>query len=178
MLQTLKIENVALIDRAVLEFDAKLNVISGETGAGKSIMLDSLGFVFGGRADRTLIRSGESRMRVEAIFSMLNPVHAEFIKNGADIVGSRTKVKVVKNKVAPPFKTAEFDIMYGEGISILGCLIDCAIELGVIEKSGSWFSYNGDKIGQGKENVKAYLASHPEVADEINEIVRTKLNNK
>lgn len=81
MLQTLKIENVALIDRAVLEFDAKLNVISGETGAGKSIMLDSLLFVFGGRADRSLIRSGESRMRVEAIFSMLNPAHAEFIKN-------------------------------------------------------------------------------------------------
>lgn len=79
MLQTLKIENVALIDRAVLEFDSKLNVISGETGAGKSIMLDSLSFVFGGRADRSLIRSGESRMRVEAIFSMLNPVHTKFI---------------------------------------------------------------------------------------------------
>ena len=102
----------------------------------------------------------------------------DVIKNGTEIVGSRTKVKVVKNKVAPPFKTAEFDIMYGEGISILGCLIDCAIDLNVIEKSGSWFSYNGDKIGQGKENVKAYLASHPEVADEINELVRTKMSNK
>ena len=102
----------------------------------------------------------------------------DVIKNGADIIGSRTKVKVVKNKVAPPFKTAEFDIMYGEGISILGCLIDCAIDLGVIEKSGSWFSYNGDKIGQGKENVKAYLASHPELADEINDIVRGKMSNK
>ena len=93
------------------------------------------------------------------------------IKNGQDIVGSRTKVKVVKNKVAPPFKTAEFDIMYGEGISIMGCLIDCAIELGLIEKSGSWFSYNGDKIGQGKENVKAYLTSHPELADEIDKTI-------
>ncbi|HJD05656.1 MAG TPA: recombinase RecA [Candidatus Onthoplasma faecipullorum] len=97
------------------------------------------------------------------------------IKNGQDIVGSRTKVKVVKNKVAPPFKTAEFDIMYGEGISIMGCLIDCAIELGLIEKSGSWFSYNGDKIGQGKENVKAYLTSHPELADEIDKTIREKL---
>ena len=97
------------------------------------------------------------------------------IKNGQDIVGSRTKVKVVKNKVAPPFKTAEFDIMYGEGISIMGCLIDCAIDLGLIEKSGSWFSYNGDKIGQGKENVKAYLTSHPELADEIDKAIREKL---
>lgn len=97
------------------------------------------------------------------------------IKNGQDIVGSRTKVKVVKNKVAPPFKTAEFDIMYGEGISIMGCLIDCAIDLGLIEKSGSWFSYNGDKIGQGKENVKAYLTSHPEIADEIDKSIREKL---
>ncbi len=98
------------------------------------------------------------------------------IKSGQDIVGSRTRVKVVKNKVAPPFKQAEFDIMYGEGISVLGCLIDSAIEMGIIEKSGSWFSYNGDKIGQGKENVKAYLNAHPELADEINAKVREKFN--
>ncbi|MBR2969893.1 MAG: recombinase RecA [Clostridia bacterium] len=99
------------------------------------------------------------------------------LKNGSDIVGNRTKVKVVKNKVAPPFKSAEFDIMYGEGISIFGCLIDAAIEIGVIEKSGSWFSYNGDKIGQGKENVKAYFSAHPELADEVNAIVRERLVN-
>ncbi len=97
------------------------------------------------------------------------------IKSGQDVVGNRTKVKVVKNKVAPPFKTAEFDIMYGEGISIIGCLIDSGIDMGIIEKSGSWFSYNGDKIGQGKENVKAYLQSHPELADEIDKLIREKL---
>ena len=97
------------------------------------------------------------------------------IKNGQDIIGSRTKVKVVKNKVAPPFKTAEFDIMYGEGVSILGCLIDTAIDMGIVEKSGSWFSYNSDKIGQGKENVKAYLTSHPEIADEIDQKIREKM---
>ncbi len=97
------------------------------------------------------------------------------IKNGADIVGNRTKVKVVKNKVAPPFKSAEFDIMYGEGISIFGCLIDAAIDIGVIDKSGSWFSYNGEKIGQGKENVKAYFTEHPELADEVDKLVREKL---
>ena len=97
------------------------------------------------------------------------------IKSGQDIIGSRTKIKVVKNKVAPPFKTAEFDIMYGEGISILGCLIDTAIDMGIVEKSGSWFRYNSDKIGQGKENVKAYLSSHPEIADEIDKKIREKM---
>lgn len=97
------------------------------------------------------------------------------LKDGSEIIGNRTKVKVVKNKVAPPFKSAEFDIIYGEGISVFGCLIDAAIETGVIEKSGSWFSYNGDKIGQGKENVKAYFTSHPELADEVDKLVREKL---
>lgn len=97
------------------------------------------------------------------------------IKSGADVVGNRTRVKVVKNKVAPPFKTAEFDIVYGEGISILGCLVDSAVELGIIEKSGSWFSYNGDKIGQGKENVKVFLQNNPEMADVIDKQVREKL---
>lgn len=97
------------------------------------------------------------------------------LKDGQDMYGNRTRVKVVKNKVAPPFKTAEFDIIYGEGISLLGCLIDMAIELEVIEKSGSWFSYQGNKIGQGKENVKAYLQSHPELADEIDKAIREKM---
>ena len=100
---------------------------------------------------------------------------ADSIKNGADVVGNRTKVKVVKNKVAPPFKTAEFDIVYGEGISIMGCLVDSAVELNIIEKSGSWFSYNGDKIGQGKENVKVFLQNNPEMADEIDRLIREKL---
>ena len=100
---------------------------------------------------------------------------ADAIKSGSDVVGNRTKVKVVKNKVAPPFKTAEFDIMYGEGISMLGCLLDMAIEFNIVEKSGSWFSYNGSKIGQGKENVKAFFLAHPELADEVDKIVREKL---
>ena len=94
------------------------------------------------------------------------------LKDGSDIIGNRTKVKIVKNKVAPPFKSAEFDIVYGEGISVFGCLIDAAIDTGVIDKAGSWFSYNGDKIGQGKENVKAYFSSHPELADEVDKKVR------
>ena len=99
----------------------------------------------------------------------------ETLKSGQDMVGNRTRVKVVKNKVAPPFKQAEFDIIYGEGISLMGCLIDMAIEQNVIEKSGSWFSYNGSKIGQGKDNVKLYLQNNPEIADEIEVAVREKM---
>ena len=91
------------------------------------------------------------------------------------MVGSRTRVKVVKNKVAPPFKQAEFDIMYGEGISMLGCLLDMAIEFNIVEKSGSWFSYNGSKIGQGRDNVINYLHNNPEIADEIEKLIREKM---
>lgn len=99
----------------------------------------------------------------------------ETLKSGQDMVGSRTRVKVVKNKVAPPFKQAEFDIMYGEGISMLGCLLDMAIEFNIVEKSGSWFSYNGSKIGQGRDNVINYLHNNPEIADEIEKLIREKM---
>lgn len=96
----------------------------------------------------------------------------EAIKRGADIIGNRTKVKVVKNKVAPPFKTCEFDILYGEGISNESSLIDIAAEIGVLEKSGSWYSYKGERLGQGRENVRLYLKEHEDVAREIDERVR------
>ncbi len=99
----------------------------------------------------------------------------ETLKSGQDMVGSRTRVKVVKNKVAPPFKQAEFDIMYGEGISMLGCLLDMAIEFNIVEKSGSWFSYSGSKIGQGRDNVINYLHNNPEIADEIEKLIREKM---
>ena len=89
------------------------------------------------------------------------------IKNGSDIVGNRTRAKVVKHKPAPPFKTAEFDIIFGKGISANGCIIDMAQEKGVVVKSGSWFSYNGDKIGQGREKTIQFLDDNPEVAEEI-----------
>lgn len=99
----------------------------------------------------------------------------ETLKSGQDMVGSRTRVKVVKNKVAPPFKQAEFDIMYGEGISLFGCLLDMALEFNIIEKSGSWFSYNGNKIGQGRDNVIVYLKANPELADEVEKLIREKM---
>ena len=94
------------------------------------------------------------------------------IKDKDDVIGSQTRVKIVKNKVAPPFKVVDFDIMYGEGISKTGELIDLGVKAGIIEKAGAWFSYKGDKIGQGRENAKQYLREHPEVMDEIEHQVR------
>ncbi len=96
----------------------------------------------------------------------------ETLRNGSDVVGSHTRVKVVKNKVAPPFKEAEFDIMYGKGVSSEGCIIDLGVENNIIDKSGSWFAYNGAKIAQGRDAAKQYLIDHPEVRDEIEEKIR------
>ncbi len=100
------------------------------------------------------------------------------IKNGETVVGSRTRVKVVKNKVAPPFKEVEFDIMYGAGISREGDLVDLASESGIIEKSGAWFSFKGERIGQGRENAKDYLKEHPEVLAEVERQVLEKFGVK
>ncbi len=94
------------------------------------------------------------------------------IKDKDEVIGSQTRVKIVKNKVAPPFKTVDFDIMYGEGISKTGELIDLGVKSGIIEKAGAWFSYNGDKIGQGRENAKRYLMDNPAVAEEIENKIR------
>ncbi|MCQ2603063.1 MAG: DNA recombination/repair protein RecA, partial [Clostridia bacterium] len=97
------------------------------------------------------------------------------IKDGSDITGNHVKAKIVKNKVAPPFKTAEFDIMYGTGVSNLGCVLDVAVEKGIIVKSGSWFSYNDEKIGQGREKTLDYLKSNPEIAEDVEKQVRNAL---
>ena len=96
----------------------------------------------------------------------------ETLKSGGEVIGNRTRVKVVKNKVAPPFREAEFDIMFGKGISTEGDLIDLASNVGIIQKSGAWFAYNNEKIGQGRENAKNYLAEHPEVMEELDKKVR------
>jgi recombination protein RecA len=94
------------------------------------------------------------------------------IKEREEVVGNQTRVKVVKNKVAPPFKQVEFDIMYGEGISKTGELVDLGVKAGIVEKSGAWFSFGGERIGQGRENTKAFLKEHPKVAAEIEKTVR------
>ena len=96
----------------------------------------------------------------------------ETLKDGQDAVGNRTRVKVVKNKVAPPFKQAEFDIIYGVGISREGSLIDLGVECDVIKKSGAWYTYEGDQLGQGKENARAFLIDNPDLANEIEQKIR------
>lgn len=100
----------------------------------------------------------------------------EAIKNGTELIGNRTRAKIVKNKVAPPFKEAEFDIMYGEGISREGNLLDVAVELGIIKKSGAWFSYNGEKLGQGRDNVRKHMKENPEFRDTIEKLIREKIS--
>ncbi len=94
------------------------------------------------------------------------------IKDRDEVVGSQTRVKVVKNKLAPPFRMVEFDIMYGEGISKAGELLDLGMKAGIIEKAGSWFSYGSERIGQGRENAKTYLRAHPEIAEQIEAKIR------
>ncbi len=100
----------------------------------------------------------------------------ETLKQNGEMVGNRTRIKIVKNKIAPPFKEAEFDIMYGKGISKEGDILDLAANVDIVNKSGAWYAYNGDKIGQGRENAKLYLSQHPEIMDEIETKVREHYN--
>jgi recombination protein RecA len=100
------------------------------------------------------------------------------VKKGEEVIGNETRVKVVKNKVAPPFKQAEFEILYGEGISFLGELVDLGVNYGFIQKAGSWYSYGDEKIGQGKDNVKTFLKEHPEKAKEIEAKIRAEAFSK
>ena len=100
----------------------------------------------------------------------------EAIKNGQDIIGNKTRVKVVKNKVAPPFKLADFDIMYGEGISREGSIVDIGTDMEIVAKAGAWYSYNGERLGQGRENVKEYLKLHPDMANTLEDLIRANMN--
>jgi recombination protein RecA len=99
----------------------------------------------------------------------------ESLKDGPDVVGNRTRVKVVKNKVSPPFKQAEFDILYGQGISKEGSLLDVGVDVGLVKKSGAWFTYDGDQLGQGRENARNFLRDNPELAREIEEKIKAHL---
>ncbi len=100
----------------------------------------------------------------------------EQLKSGGEVIGNHTKVKVVKNKVAPPFKEAEFDIMYGQGISRVGEILDIAVKLDIVEKSGAWFSYKGERLGQGRDNVKELIAKNPALCEELDTIIRQNLD--
>ena len=99
----------------------------------------------------------------------------DVLKNGAESIGNRTRVRIVKNKVAAPFKVAEFDILYGKGISVQGSILDMAVSMDIIHKSGAWYSYKEQRIGQGRENARQYLIDHPEVTSEIDQLVRSQL---
>ncbi len=137
-----------------------------------------------GKTNTTVIFINQIRMKIGVVFGnpetttggnalkFYSSVRLEIrrstaIKDGTDVIGNRTRVKVVKNKMAPPFREAEFDLMYGEGISKTGELLDIGVEENIIEKSGSWYSYNGERIGQGRENVKKFFLEHQEIYDEI-----------
>jgi recombination protein RecA len=99
----------------------------------------------------------------------------ETLKSGTEALGNRVRVKVVKNKMAPPFKQAEFDILYGEGISREGSLLDMGVEQGFVKKSGAWYTYDGDQLGQGKENARAFLRDNPDLSDELDKRIKEKL---
>ena len=128
---------------------------------------EKVGVMFGNPETTTGVRAlkfySSIRMDVRRI---------ETLKQGGEMVGNRTRIKIVKNKIAPPFKQAEFDIMFGKGISKEGDILDLAAEIGVINKSGAWYAYNGDKIGQGRENSKVFLQEHPQIRDEVEAKVR------
>ena len=128
---------------------------------------DKLGVMFGNPETTT----GGKALKFYASIR-LDVRRTEALKQGGEVVGNHTRVKVVKNKIAPPFKEAEFDIMFGKGIVKEGDLIDIAANLGIIAKSGAWYAYEGEKIGQGRENAKTFLVTHPEVADEVETRIR------
>ena len=107
--------------------------------------------------------------------SRLDVRRIETLKDGSEAVGNRTRVKVVKNKVSPPFKQAEFDIIYGHGISREGGLIDMGVDQGFVRKAGAWYTYDGDQLGQGKENARQFLKDNPDLADELEKRIKEKL---
>ena len=154
-----------------------LRKLTGITNKSKTCVIfinqlrDKIGVIYGSPETTT---GGKALKFYSSI--RLDVRKVDVIKDGSNIIGNRTKVKVVKNKMAPPFRVAEFDIMYGKGIDKVGCIIDVAIESDIIQKSGSWYSYNGGKIGQGKENVKLFLQSNPDILEEVDAKVREKMD--
>jgi len=150
-----------------------LRKLTGITNKSKAVVIfinqlrDKIGVIYGNPETTT---GGKALKFYSSV--RLDVRKVDVLKDGSDIVGNRTKIKIVKNKMAPPFKTAEFDIMYGQGIDKIGCIIDVAANADVIQKSGSWYSYNDTKIGQGKDNVRVYLKENPEIYAEIEEKVR------
>jgi recombination protein RecA len=158
-----------LMSQALRKIAGALNN-SGTTAIFINQLREKIGVMFGSPETTTGGRALKFYASVR-----LDVRRIETLKDGADAVGNRTRVKVVKNKVAPPFKQAEFDIVYGEGISREGSLIDVGVEQGLIKKSGAWYTYESDQLGQGKENVRGFLRDNPDLADEIEKKIKEKL---
>ena len=165
--------HVGLLARLMSQALRKLTGITSKTGTSVIFinqLREKVGVVYGNPettpGGRALKYFSSVRLDVRRI---------EAIKNGSELVGNRTRVKVVKNKVAPPFKEAEFDIMYGKGISKEGNILDVAVAFDIIKKSGAWFSYDGEKLGQGRDNVKKYMSENPEFTAKIESQVREML---
>jgi recombination protein RecA len=180
----------ALVPRAEIEGDMG----DSHMGLQARLMSQALRKLAGtiGKTNTTIIFINQIRMKIGVVYGnpetttggnalkfyasmRLEIRRATPIKEGQDIIGNRTKVKVVKNKLAPPFKSVEFDLMYGEGISRTGDLLDMGAELEIVDKSGSWYSFEGERIGQGRENVKLFLIDNPDIFEKIEFRVREKL---
>ena len=158
-----------LMSQALRKIAGALNN-SGTTAIFINQLREKIGVMFGSPETTT----GGKALKFYASIR-LDVRRIETLKDGGDAVGNRTRVKVVKNKVAPPFKQAEFDIVYGQGISREGSLIDVGVEQGLIKKSGAWYTYETDQLGQGKENVRGFLRDNPDLADEIEKRIKEKL---
>jgi recombination protein RecA len=158
-----------LMSQALRKIAGALNN-SGTTAIFTNQLREKIGVMFGSPETTT----GGKALKFYASVR-LDVRRIETLKDGGDAVGNRTRVKVVKNKVAPPFKQAEFDIVYGQGISREGSLIDVGVEQGLIKKSGAWYTYESDQLGQGKENVRNFLRDNPDLADEIEKRIKEKL---
>jgi recombination protein RecA len=158
-----------LMSQALRKITGALNN-SGTTAIFINQLREKIGVMFGSPETTTGGRALKFYASVR-----LDVRRIETLKDGTEAVGNRTRVKIVKNKVAPPFKQAEFDIVYGEGISREGSLIDVGVEQGLIKKSGAWYTYDSDQLGQGKENVRNFLRDNPDLADEIEKRIKEKL---
>src|SRR5690242_2838574 len=158
-----------LMSQALRKITGALNQ-SGTTAIFINQLREKIGVFFGSPETTT----GGKALKFYASVRM-DIRRIETLKDGQDAVGSRTRVKVVKNKVAPPFKQAEFDIMWGQGISREGSLIDLGVEQGIVRKAGAWYTYESDQLGQGKENARAFLRDNPDLADEIEKKIKEKL---
>src|ERR671913_134237 len=158
-----------LMSQALRKMTGALNN-SGTTAIFINQLREKIGVMFGSPETTTGGRALKFYSSVR-----LDIRRIESLKDGTDVVGNRTRVKVVKNKVASPFKQAEFDIMYGKGISREGSLIDVGVEQSIIRKSGAWYTYEGDQLGQGKENARSFLRDNPDLADEIEKKIKEKL---